>query len=279
MALHFCPLFSGSSGNTVYVGNGQSHLLIDAGKSGRTIENALRSIQVDPSKLSAIVVTHEHYDHISGAGVLSRKYNLPIYATEGTWEGIKRRDPAINPRNQIIIERHGDVYGDFFIGRLNIQPFKTSHDAEEPVGYVLSSDGLSAGVATDLGAFTSKQLETLSGVKLLLLESNHDEAMVSASRRYTAALKKRILSRSGHLSNTQCGEAIVKLFGRGVGHFILAHLSEENNNPELALETVTRVLLKSNICVGSDVAVDLAPRDGRGEYYTVGLEEAVGNAL
>ena len=249
MQFTFCPLFSGSSGNAVYVRAGDTRLLIDAGLSGRTISEGLASIGVLPETLSGILVTHEHSDHIKGVGILSRKYHVPIYANDRTWQAMERSLGNIAPGSRRVFES-GET---FYIGNAGIMPYRISHDAAEPVGYRVYYGGHSVATATDI----------------VLLESNHDIDMLHANDHYSAQLKTRILGRYGHLSNEACGEALLQLYQTGVRHAVLGHLSHENNTPELAMSTVCGVLRAHGLELSEDIQVDMAWRDHVGGVYEI----------
>ena len=265
MDMIFCPLYSGSSGNALYVEYGETRLLIDAGKSGKTITDALSYIGVDPKSLTAILVTHEHSDHIAGAGILSRKYKLPIYATQGTWEAMDGKLGKIPEGCRCVFDRESD----FYLGSLGVVPFAIPHDAAEPCGYRLYGGHTSIATATDLGYFSESVKDAIAGSDLVLLESNHDPDMLRWNEHYTQALKRRILGRYGHLSNEAAAEAVVELVGTGVGNIILGHLSGENNRPELALTTSETRAELEGIRLGTDLHLDLAWRDRVGSVYTL----------
>ena len=266
MKITFCSLFSGSSGNAIYIGAGDTHLLVDAGLPGKAVSEALLSIGVLPETLSAILVTHEHTDHVKGVGVLSRKYRIPVYANHRTWEAMERHVGNIAPgcRREFF---SGDT---FYINNVSILPYSTSHDAAEPVGYRIDYSGHSVATATDMGVFTKKILGTLSGVDLLLLESNYDPDMLRENENYSQRLKTRIQSRYGHLSNGACASAILELQKTGVRNVVLGHLSQENNTPELALQTVCSILSEAGLQLGEDVRVGMAWRDRVGDCYEIG---------
>lgn len=267
MPLYFSPLRSGSSGNALYVGTDRTRVLVDAGLSGRMVEGALRGVEVDPATLQAILVTHEHSDHIKGVAILSRRYNLPVYATEGTWLALERKpgfDAVALKNRRVFTAGEG-----FYIGDLTVCPFPIPHDAADPVGFSLLNGGRKLCVATDIGHVASPWMQAVKGADLALLESNHDPRLLQASVRYPAVLKRRILGKRGHLSNADCGEALIQLFASGLRHAILGHLSAETNTPALARETVLTTLLRERIRPGVDVQVDLAPRDACGGYYAL----------
>ena len=267
MELRFCPLFSGSSGNALYLGCGDTHLLIDAGMSGAKITAEMERIGLSPKDLTGILVTHEHADHIAGAGILSRRYDLPIYANEGTWVAMHEKLGNIHEKNVMLFETGAD----FHIGSLDITPFATPHDAAEPVGYSFYAGRNKLSIATDLGAVKESWLKHIEESDLVLLESNHDVDMLKAGR-YPYELKRRILGSKGHLSNDDAGKAAVELVRRGVRSIILGHLSGENNFPELAYQSVCSMLQLEGIDPGSDVMLSVASRDGASGMYVIGDE-------
>lgn len=257
MKFTFCPLFSGSSGNALFIGAGDTRVLIDAGMPGRSIENALKEIGVLPETLSAIAVTHEHSDHVKGVGILSRKYHLPVYANERTWNAMARAVGEIAPRNRRMFENETD----FFIGDLALYPFTIPHDAADPVGYRVFYGGRSVATATDMGYMKKGVLKTLSGTDVLLLESNHDPDLLMQNPRYSLYLKQRILGNHGHLSNEASASALLELCGTGVRQVLLGHLSAENNTPELALSTAADTLSRAGVRLNEEISVGLAWRD------------------
>ncbi len=265
MQLQFCPLFSGSSGNALYVGTDNTKILIDAGLSGAKITTELSGLGVKPAEIKAILVTHEHADHISGVGVLSRRYHLPVYASTGTWAAMGGKLGAIDPGCRVEFETGED----FSIGELDIRPFPTPHDAADPVGYAVSAAGAKIAIATDIGAVREGWLREAEGADVLLLEANHDVDTLKAGR-YPYELKRRILGNRGHLSNDDAGAAAAELVRRGVRVIVLGHLSGENNFPELAYASVACVLEESGFMPGRDVMLSVARRDGRSQLFTLG---------
>ncbi len=257
MRFTFCPLFSGSSGNALFIGAGDTRILIDAGMTGKAIEGALQQIGVLPETLNGIAVTHEHSDHVKGVGILSRKYHLPVYANERTWNAMARTVGEIAPGNRRIIEDEED----FFIGDLALLPFSIPHDAADPVGYRVFFGGRSAATATDMGFMKKSVVKALSGVDVLLLESNHDPDLLMLNPHYSLYLKQRILGNHGHLSNLASAEGLLSLMETGVREVMLGHLSGENNTPELALATHTERLSREGVRVGEDIRIGLAWRD------------------
>jgi len=264
LELRFSPLFSGSSGNAVYVGCGDTHLLVDAGLSGARIVHELEKIGLDPAQLCAILTTHEHVDHTRGIGILSRKYHLPVYATEGTWLGMQDKIGPVEPVNRCVVTPEQD----FYIGQLNITPFATPHDANEPVGYSFRCGGARFTIATDLGCVRSGWLNHVRGSDAVLLESNYDPDMLSAGS-YPYELKRRILSNRGHLCNDDSAAVCAELVRSGTRHIILGHLSKENNFPQLALQCCECGLRERGIIPGEDVRIDVADRDGVTGVYGI----------
>jgi len=256
MELRFSPLFSGSSGNAIYVGCGNTHLLVDAGLSGVRIQNELEKIGLHPSQLAAILATHEHIDHIRGIGVLSRKFHLPVYATEGTWRGMMDKVGHVDDENicHIVPEQN------FYLGDMEITPFATPHDAAEPTGFTFEAGGSKFSIATDVGCIKKGWMNHVRGSDAVLLESNYDPDMLKAGS-YPYELKRRILSTHGHLSNDDAGACAVELVKSGVSQIILGHLSKENNFPELALKCCESALQNAGILPQEDVRVRVAKRD------------------
>ena len=268
MPMNFCPLYSGSSGNCAFVQYGRTRILIDAGKPGKTLEEALRDIGVAPDTLDALLITHEHSDHISGAGILCRRYHLPVYATADTWLAMDGKVGRIPPGLRVTFDKAQD----FYIGDIGVVPFPIPHDAADPVGYHLYGGGVSLSIATDLGHMTKRVFEAIHDSNLILLESNHDPDMLMSNDHYSMALKRRILGNHGHLSNAAAAETVLQLVDAGVHDIVLGHLSGENNTPELALNTsVTRAELEGlRVGIHGDVNLDLAWRDRVGNLYTIG---------
>ena len=270
MELRFSPLFSGSSGNATYVGCDDAHLLVDAGLSGTRVIQELQKVGVNPAMLNAILVTHEHSDHIKGIGILSRKYDLPVYATEGTWREMYCKIGNVAPRNMRIIEPGQD----FFVNSIDVTPFSTPHDAGQPVGYTFETGGARLAIATDLGSVRESWIKYILGADAVILESNFDPGMLQTGP-YPYDLKKRIMGRHGHLSNDDAGEVAVELARNGASQIILGHLSKENNYPELALQCTRTALQMAGFDPDIDVRVHVASRDGNSGMFSVdaALEE------
>ena len=233
--MRLCPIASGSSGNCIYVGSDTTHVLIDAGISGKRIIEGLNGLDLTPADISGLFVTHEHSDHIMSVGMMVRKFGLPLYTTKGTAEAILRSPSGKNIDPELInIVR---VDEKILVGDLFITPFRISHDAAEPVAYCLESEGRKASVATDLGVYDDYTVEHLKGSNVVLAEANHDVRMLETGP-YPYYLKTRILSDRGHLSNESAGRLLSDIACDRLQTIILGHLSTENNLPELAYETV-----------------------------------------
>lgn len=261
----FCTLFSGSSGNAVYFATERGALLVDCGMSGRQMLDALCAAGLEPSGIRALLITHEHSDHVKGAGVLSRKLDLPIYATEGTWAGMESAVGEIPAHHRVTI-----CAGEsFFWDDLEIAPFSIPHDAADPVGYRIFAKNHSVAVATDLGYVSSIVRDAVAGAELVLLESNHDPDLLRQNPHYPQRLKTRILGKKGHLSNESGAEAAVWLAQNGTRHLLLGHLSSENNTPDLAYRTAHAALTGAGAQVGGDVTLHVAARYRASYLYTI----------
>jgi len=234
--LAVCVLASGSKGNAIYISDGFTAILIDAGLSATEIKRRLRSRGLNPKDLNAIVVTHEHSDHIQAVGVLSRQLKLPIYLSRN----IEKKVSSGNSLHEIQTFSSGST---FQINNLAVHPFAVSHDAADPVGFTIGQNGSRIGVATDLGIVTPHVKENLKHCHLLILEANHDPDML-INGPYPWYLKRRIQSRSGHLSNQQSKRLLMELQHKGLEHVILAHLSQTNNAPQKVLTEISGVLTR-----------------------------------
>ena len=248
--IQICLLASGSRGNALFLSDGDTNLLVDAGLSGKEIERRMARRDLRPQDLNAIVVSHEHSDHIHGVGVLARRYHLPIYLSPGTHDAARS---YLGKIGEIISFGCGTR---FHIGRWTIRPFATSHDACESVGFTFRQNGIKIGLATDLGAATALVREHLKDCRVLILEANHDVEMLDTGP-YPWHLKQRIKSRLGHLSNAASRDLIEELLHEQLEQIILAHFSETNNTPEKALDAVAPVL--DGHCANLSVAVQDTP--------------------
>jgi len=258
--MFFCTLYSGSSGNSVFLSSKHSKILIDAGLPGKHIEKALDDIGENPNDLDGIFVTHEHTDHIKGVGVLSRKYDIPIYSHPLTWEAMQSNIGKIKEHNIKFIEN------DFItIKDMDILSYEIPHDAACPHGYSVHSQNKKFCLATDLGHFYKDIENILKDADTILLESNHDVEMLKFGP-YPYSLKRRILSNIGHLSNDDCGNAIVKLLQYSPKKIMLGHLSKTNNYPELAYQTIVNLLNDNKITLNKDVELYIANRSTPSNY-------------
>lgn len=229
--MKICVLASGSSGNCIYAGAGSTHILIDAGMSGRETLNRLEQVGVRLAEIKAVCLTHEHSDHIAGLGVLHTRHGIDLYANAGTVEAV-RRDAKMRG-----LAWHVFSTGSAFaIGDLTLEPFSVSHDAYEPVGFIVAAGAVRVGVVTDIGVSTHLVQERLRHCRALVVESNHDESLLADARR-PWPLKQRIAGRQGHLSNRHAAELIAEIAGPHLSQVFLSHLSADCNRPELALKT------------------------------------------
>lgn len=250
----FCPLCSGSSGNASFLEAEGRRFLIDAGLPRKRIAALLESIGVPLHTIDAVFLTHEHVDHVAGAGVLARAHHIPVYAAADCFSALPPSVGEIPAACMRVFEPDRE----FFCGKVRVLPFSTPHDAAHAVGYSFMAEGRKVTVMTDVGHVDDRLLTQLSGSDLVLLEANHDVDMLLAGP-YPYPLKQRILSRRGHLCNEDCGRALIALHERGVRNVILGHLSRENNTPELARVTIEAMLESAGIL--SDMRVSVALRD------------------
>jgi phosphoribosyl 1,2-cyclic phosphodiesterase len=246
----FCPLASGSKGNCIYLGTKKTKVLIDAGPSAKSIISKLAEINVDIAEIDAILVTHEHTDHIQGLKVLAYKMGIPVFANHETAKGIVA---TFHDCPKFKIFSTGET---FEFGDLEIHPFSVQHDTLDPVAFTIRYDGLKLGFCTDLGFVTSLVQNQLNGCDYLYLEANHQVSMVHSSAR-PMIYKQRVLSRSGHLSNEDCGKLLSHVSHSKLKHVHLAHLSSECNTPEVALNVVKGILREHGI----ELEMCIAPQD------------------
>ncbi len=248
-------LYSGSSGNAVLIKNGSTSLLVDAGLSGITILSALKEIGEDPKSIAAILITHEHSDHIQGAGIMSRKLDIPVYANAKTWDAMSYTLGNVALKN-IKTFKTGK---DFEIESIGIKPFKTPHDAVESVGYSFFADGEKVTMATDLGHVFDGFFDEIRDCNTVLIEANHDVEMLRTGP-YPWPLKKRVMSEVGHLSNECAGEVVLHAAQNGCENFLLGHLSRDNNFPELAHLTVCNALRENGVDPDKDLNISVLKR-------------------
>lgn len=242
--MRLTPIASSSSGNCIYIGNDDAHILVDVGISGKKTEAGLNKLDLKGEDIDAILITHEHIDHIGGLGIISRKYNIPIYATEPTVEAIKQNSKLGSVDSDLFHVIEAD--NPFMIKDIEVEAFKTYHDAASPVAYHFINKGKKISIATDTGTYDDYMVEHLRESNALLIESNHDVRMLQAGH-YPYSTKQRILSDYGHLSNDLCSRLMIELLHDDIEGIILGHLSKENNYPQLAYETL-RTEIQMNSC-------------------------------
>ncbi len=246
----FCPLASGSKGNCIYVGSTKTKILIDAGLSVKTIAAKLNEIGVSLEEIEAVLITHEHSDHVRGLSTMCAKWGIPVFANSDTARGIC---DVLNERLKFKIFSTGET---FTFGDLEIHPFSIQHDTLDPVAFTIKCEGRKLGFCADLGFATTLVKNALQLCDYLYLEANHEPSMVHACAR-PLVYKQRVLSRQGHLSNADCAELLSYVYHEGLKHVHLAHLSSECNSPDLALKIITEKLLSE----GKSVEVSIAYQD------------------
>ena len=257
--MRLCSIASGSSGNCIYTGTDDTHLLVDAGVSAKKIEAGLKDLELEGHDIQGLLITHEHSDHIKGVGVLARRYGFPIYATQGTIDQMK----GMSSLGAIDEGLYHTIRPDetFSIGDVEVEPFHISHDAADPVAYRFESNGKSAAVATDMGIYNDYIVEHLKGLDVVLLEANHDIQMLQVGP-YPYPLKQRILGERGHLSNESEGQLLCRILHDNMKKIYLGHLSKENNYAQLAYETVKlEIQLDPVEYMPQDFDIQVAERD------------------
>ena len=255
-------LASGSSGNSIFISDGKKNILIDAGLSGKDLEKRLKKINISANEIDAIIITHEHRDHISGAGVISRRYDIPIYANNLTWKHSYECIGNVAERYCRIIKN------DFMIGDIAIHPFSISHDAASPLAYILYCNNKSVGIATDMGYFDEKIVKELQGLDFLIIEANHDLDMLMTGN-YPWKVKHRIKGEKGHLSNDDTAALLPKVIENNAPHILLAHLSEDNNDKEVAYITIKNSLKANDFKEGKDYNLDFTYQDKPTRIYEI----------
>lgn len=261
--LKFCSLYSGSSGNSFLIQSEYINILVDAGVSGKKIVDALSSINVDINNISAILITHEHTDHTQSIAILSKKYDIPVYANKKTWEAMKEKKDKILDSNIFYFTNNKP----FTLNDLTILPFDVPHDAADPCGFTISDSISKVSIATDIGHMTNGILENLKDSKFILLESNYEPDVLKCSS-YPYKLKERIFSPIGHLSNLDAGKTISYLSNFGEKKIMLGHLSRENNFPELAYNSVLEEM-KNNNCNIENINLSVADRFSPSAFFEV----------
>ena len=262
--LKCCSLYSGSTGNSFFVQTENTNILVDAGVSCRKIESALKALQVAPNEINGILVTHEHIDHTKSIGILSTKYNIPIYINTETFNALQQNKKMLFDSLKVNFFKNNIT---FKINDLKIYPFSTPHDAANPCGFNIFKDNKKISIATDLGHVSNNIIKCLENSSLVMLEANYDSNVLQYSS-YPYMLKKRISGPNGHLENCVTGKTIAHLVNSGLQNALLIHLSKENNFPELAYKTVLEELQKTN---HSDecISLSVAPRDLPSDLFQV----------
>ena len=260
---NFCSLYSGSSGNSLFVETENTKVLIDAGVSCKKIEEALSSKDVSPKDLNGILITHEHTDHVQSLGLFSKKYDIPVFVNKETLDNMPKQKDKLSDKNI----NHFNVNEKFEINDLIINPFSIPHDAANPCGFNIFKDNKKISVATDIGQMTKDVLKNLEGSSFIMLESNYDPEVLKCSS-YPYNLKYRIAGPKGHLSNSMAGKTISYLLSCGLKRAILGHLSKNSNFPELAYKTVLEELMGTNYDENS-LSLSVASRDNPGNLIQI----------
>ncbi len=249
----YCSLFSGSKGNATYVGTAHGGILVDVGVSAKRIREALEARDIDPCSIHGVCITHEHSDHIAGLRVLTKQFGWTVYASEGTLSALLD-EGQIHPKSDIVPLHTAAVT----VGDLRVTPFHTPHDARESMGFCVETpDERKIGIATDMGVMRQEVERLLSVCDLVHIEANHDVGMLRSGP-YPIHLQQRILSDRGHLSNAMCAATVARLAAIGVPRFTLAHLSEKNNTPALAGQTVAAALAQEGMQAERDYRLAVA---------------------
>ncbi len=260
--MRVCNLASGSSGNCTYIETDTTKVLIDNGKPLPYVFNCLNELGVDPFTIDAILITHEHSDHIKGIQQFAKSYNTRIYAHMHISEIVKNQI-HVNP------ELFNFFNSDFEIGNLHIQPFPLPHDSKYCVGYRISEEDAVISVCTDLGSFSEQTFEAIKSSALVYLEANYDPEMLMSYPNYPPFLKKRINGPNGHLSNLNCAKAIEKLVHSGTRLVVLSHISEHSNTTNLAVGTIANYLESKNIIPNVNVRLDISYHEQRGTIFRI----------
>lgn len=266
MSLKFCSLSSGSNGNCYVVKTDDQLILIDAGIALKKIEEKLSETSYSFKEISAVLITHEHADHIKSAGAVSRKYDIPVYANEKTWIEMEKLIGTVKEKNKKIFKT-GEIFN---LSDLTVKSFSTPHDAADPVGFSLYNEDAQLSIVTDIGYVTEDILKEIIFADLLVLEANHDVNMLKIGK-YPWFLKQRILGKYGHLSNEDAGKTLISLLTKHpkVRQVLLAHLSRENNFPQMAYQTVKNILEEKSYYIGRHIMLNTIIREEVSAVYSV----------
>ena len=257
-------LSSGSGGNCVFVATDNTRILVDIGLSVPRLLKRLEIAQIDPNSIDAILITHEHTDHVIGLESFMKKYSPTLHIHINTTDLF----------THIPFEKIQTFDTVFCIGDICVKHFPVPHDSKFCFGYTFSKGNSKISLATDFGRITEEIIEHISGSQIVMIECNHDLLRLTGNKRYTLDLKKRITSSRGHLSNPSCALAVYRLAQTGVSQIILAHLSEENNSPELAYNFIKDFLQQKGIIEGSDIWIDVALQDKPSKRFELGGDDA-----
>ncbi len=263
--LNFCSLYSGSSGNSLFVQSENTNLLIDCGVSAKKIETALNGLNIDPNSINGILITHEHSDHVQGLGIFAKKFNVPVFVNKKTLDAMPKQKEKLESCNANI--NNFEVGDHFEINNLKIKSFAIPHDAANPCGFTITDNRKTIGIATDIGHMTTNILKELEPSNFLLLESNYDLEVLKCSP-YPYHLKQRIAGPNGHLPNEEAGKTISYLLKSNLKRAMLGHLSKENNFPELAYKSVVEEIMGNNNKENA-LQLSVASRDLPGEIIQI----------
>ena len=261
--LKFASLYSGSSGNCLYVETENTKILIDAGVSLKKIEKGLDNLNVDAKDLDGVIVTHEHIDHIQSIGNLSKKFDIPVFANQKTFDAMPKQTEKLSEKNKKKI----NIDEKFMIGDIEILPFSIPHDAADPCGFTLFSNNKKISIATDIGHMTGDIVKQIDGSEFVLLEANYDTEVLKYTK-YPFKLKERIAGPTGHLSNKMAGQTINYLINSGLKKAMLGYLSKESNFPELAYQTVIDEIIANGTNI-DDFSLSVADRNEPGKLINI----------
>lgn len=265
--MRICCIASGSSGNCTYVGTDASHILIDAGISGKKTREGVESLNLKLNEIDAIFLTHEHSDHIKGLGIILRKFDIPVYGTPGTIDAVMKCTDIGDFDHALLHTVEPDEK--FILKDMCIRPVSIAHDAAQPCGYRIENEGRSFGIITDIGSYDEYTIDSMKNLNAMMIEANHDVRMLQTGR-YPYMLKKRILSDHGHLSNEKAGDFLDSILNDNIKSLIIGHLSHENNLPELAYEAVrAEIEMSGSKYHANDFPLIVAKRTQRSEIVEI----------